>query len=304
MVESDAALMDACPDFVSVGSLLKAHPQEDGGRRFVYFEASNEGLDQQDEVILSKALADSKDFYLRYGNVDIDHYTQIGARAGIPDYPTYEIGQPVEVGQRGGSTFVKSQLYAATSDKISTPMLEKANMVWDGLTKVDPPQRWYPSVGGAVLQKAIHVDEATQARRAVISKVRWSNVGLSRTPVNQHVSACAAAPIGMFAKCLAAQGVIDFSKTLTAGYGTDSATLSGGASLRQQSLDGGVKSYWDFRERLAQAMREGTAGKNPKSADLVRFAAERFGLSHDEAAEYVERFVRDLQSGLTKRKAA
>jgi len=303
MVASDDSLLDACPDFVSVGSLLKAHPKEDGGRRFIYFEASNEGLDQQDEVVLAKALEESKDFYLRYGNVDIDHYTQIGARAGIPDYPSYEIGQPVEVGQRGGSTFVKSELYSAASPKVSSPMLAKSSMVWDGLTKVKPPQRWYPSVGGAVLQKAIVVDEATQARRAVISKVRWSNVGLSRTPVNQHVAACTAVPVGMFAKCLAGASVIDLTKTLTAGYGTDSATLSGGASLREQSLDGGVKNYWDFRERMAEAMRTRAAGQNPKSGDLARFAAERFGLSQDEAAEYVERFVRDLQSGITRTKA-
>lgn len=304
MVASDAALLEACPDYVSVGSLLKAHPQEDGGKRFIYFEASNEGLDQQDEVVLAKALAESKDFYLRYGNVDLDHLTQIGARAGIPDYPSYEIGQPVEVGQRGGSTFVKSQLYSAVSARATTPMVEKANMVWDGLTKLDPPQRWYPSVGGSVLQKSIVVDEATQARKAVISKVRWSNVGLSRTPVNQHVSACAAVPIGAFAKCLAAQGVIELSKTLTAGYGTDTAALAGGAALRQQSLDGAVKNYWDFRERLATALRERAAGEKPRSADLVRFAAKRFGLSQDEAAEYVERFVRDLQSGLNRNKAA
>jgi hypothetical protein len=291
---------------VSVGSLLKAHPKEDGGRRFVYFEASKEAVDQQDETVLAKALADSSEFYLRYGNVDIDHYTQIGAKLGIPDYPYYEIGQPVEFGQRDGSTFVKSELYRPVEGK-PPEAVEKANQVWHGLTASNPRQRWYPSVGGSVLGKSIVVDEKTQARRAVINKVRWANVGLSKTPVNQHVGTCEVVPVGTFAKCLGASGVIEldaFRKTLTAGYGTDSAALAGGSALREQSLDRGIKSYWDCRERLAKAMRDGTAGKSPKTADLVQFCTTQLGLSHDQAAQYVERFVADLKTGINQRSAA
>lgn len=297
---SDAQLLEACPDYVSVGSLLKASPKTDGGRRYVYFEASKEAVDQQDETVLAKALAESSDFYLRYGNVDIDHYTQIGAKLGIPDYPLYEIGRPVEVGQRDGSTFVKSEIFKGTGKAA-----EKANMVWAGLTEISPPQRWYPSVGGSVLQKSIVVDEATQARRAVISKVRWANVGLSKTPVNQHVGTCEVVPVGTFAKCLAAAGVIELSKTLTAGYGTDSASLTGGAALREQSLDRGVKNYWDFKNQFSKAVLNArSGGLSPAVADLVSIATTQFGLPQSEAAEYVERFVADLKSGLQQRNAA
>jgi hypothetical protein len=299
MLLSDSAMLESAPDFVSVGGLLKATPFMEAGRRILYFEASNEGVDQQDEVVAAKALAESADFYLRYGNVDVDHFTLVGAKAGIPDYPTYEIGRPLDVGQRSGSTFVKSEIFSGEGQ-----MAEKANMVWDSLTKLNPPQRWYPSVGGAVLAKSIHVDPQTQARRTVVAKVRWQNVGLSKTPVNQHVAACGVMPMGVFAKSMMAGGLIDLSKALdSGGYGTDSATLAGGAALRTQSLDRQPKSYWDFRNKISDDMRSGAIGKKPKSADLVAHAAKEFGLSQGDAAEYVERFMRDLQNGL-KRKAA
>jgi hypothetical protein len=269
---SDASLYDACPDFVSVGSLLKAHPTVEGDRRILYFEASNEGVDQQNEVIAAKALSDASDFFLRYGNIDIDHYTLIGAKLGIPDYPAYEIGRPVDVGQRGASTF-------------EGRMADKANMVWSSMVDLNPPQRWYPSVGGQVLAKSIEVDPTTKARKAVVSQVRWSNVGLSKTPVNQHVGTCETVPVGVFAKAL------------TAGYGSDSAALAGGGALRIQSIDTGVKSYWDFREKLAGDVRGGLV-QNPTAKTLVDHAAEKYGLSRDVAAGHVERFMRDLKQGL------
>ena len=57
-MQNDAQLLAGIPEFLSIGSMLKATPQMDGGQRIVYFEASNEGLDQQGEVIAAKALAE------------------------------------------------------------------------------------------------------------------------------------------------------------------------------------------------------------------------------------------------------
>lgn len=300
----DAALLAGCPDYISLGAMLKATPQGDGGRRFVYFEASKEELDQQNEVVLAKALADSAGFFLRYGNIDIDHYTVIGAKLGIPNYPSYEIGRPVEVGQHGGQTFVKSELFTGDG-----PMAEKANMVWSSLTELNPPARWYPSVGGQVLSKSIVIDKETHARKTVVGKVRWSNIGISKTPVNQHVGACATVPVGVFAKSMVAGDVGSFDlgavmKTLTAGYGSDSAGLEGGAALREQSLDRGIASYWDFRERMAAAVRDQMVGPNPDAKSMAAFAVAQFGLSHDESAKYVGRFLRDLGTSLKQRRTA
>ena len=298
---SDDVLLGAVPDFLSLPGLLKTSPVEESGERFLYFEASNEDVDHQGEVVLQKALAESSDFFLRHGNIDLSHFSLIGPKAGIPNYQEYEIGRPVDVQVDGTRTFVKSQLYRGDS-----AMARNANMVWDSLTQQNPPARWYPSVGGAVLAKSIRVDPASGQRVAVIEKVRWSNVALDRTPVNRTVPEVSMAPVGTFAKSL---GAFVLAKDLMAGYGTDSASLTGGAALREQSLHGakhddgeGIINYFDFREKLADAIKAGKVGARPVSADLRRHAVKKFGLSEEHAAEIVSRFLRDLHSGLSKKR--
>lgn len=302
-MQNDAQLLAGIPDFLSIGSMLKATPHMDGGRRIVYFEASNEGLDQQGEVIAAKALADSAGYFKRYGNIDIDHYTLIGkpnpdlGRPGIPGCELFEIGRPIDVRQTGGTTFVKAEIYSGEG-----PAAERANDFWSSITDVNPPQRWYPSVGGSIDKSGnkIVIDPTTKLRKAIITKVRWTNIGVSKTPVNQHVGTCATVPLGAFAKSWTAGG-LDLVKALEAGYGTDSASLAGGAAMREQSLDGVVHSYFDFRNKLAGKMRSRSAGKNPGARELVEFSAKQFSLPRDQAAEWVERFMRDLKNGLNKR---
>ncbi len=279
---------------------MKAHPVADGEHRYVYFEASNEGLDQQGEVVAAQALAKSTGYFKKYGNLDIDHISLIGAKSGVEDYPFYEIGLPVDVGQRDGSTFVKGELYRGTG-----PAAKRANQVWAGLTEVQPPQRWYPSVGGQVLGKSTELNERGERGRTLVTNVRWSNVALSRTPVNQHVGVCSTMPVGVFAKCWSSAGLdfvaaADMTKTLTAGYGTDSATFTGGSALRVQSLDSAPKSYFDFRDRLASAVRAGGAGRRPGAADLHSHAVRHLHLPEDQAAEWVERFMRDAKAHLER----
>jgi hypothetical protein len=296
----DEQLLAGIPEFLSIGSMLKATPQMDGGNRIVYFEASNEGLDQQGEVIAAKALSESAEYFKRYGNIDIDHYTLIGkpnaeqGRPGIPGCELYEIGRPLDVRQRDGTTFVKAEIYSGTG-----PAAQRANDFWSSVTDLNPPQRWYPSVGGSVLAKSVELDK-NGMRKAIIKKVRWNNIGVSKTPVNQHVGTCATIPLGAFAKSWTSAG-LDFAKALEAGYGTDAAALTGGSAMRKQSLDGVVQSYFDFRNKLAGEMRKGAAGKNPGARELVAYAGKQFGLSSDQAAEWCERFMRDLKNGLTKR---
>ena len=273
------------PDYLSITGMLKATPREEGGERFVYLEASNEGLDQQGEVVMAKALEDSADMFLRYGNLDLDHITQIGAKLGISDYQLYEIGRPVAARFNGGRTFVKGQIYRGDG-----PVAEKANHFWDSLTRISPPSRWFPSVGGAILEKSV------EAGKSLVKKVRWINIGFSKTPVNQHVPEVSTIPIGVFAKCWGPAG-FDIGKALEAGYGTDSAALSGGGALRKQSLDKGISTYWEFREAIAEAARgmlkKVPARKWPQL--LVDYAAKNLGLDRAEASEWVDRFLGDIK---------
>lgn len=286
-------LLDAVPNYLSVTSLLKATPVTEGEDRFVYFEASNEAVDQQGEIVLAKALEESASYYLKFGNIDIDHISQIGAKAGIPNYELFEIGRPIDVRIDSGSTFVKAQIYRGNG-----VAAENANAFWSSVTDLTPPKRWYPSVGGSVISKSIVIDPDTKAKKAVINKVRWTNVAVSRTPVNSNLSSVSTVPFGALAKSWGGVG-FDLVKALEAGYGTDSAQLSGGGAMRKQSLEPNLLSYWDFRDQLADAIRKKKVSGG-KPAELVDFARRAFGMAVDEAAASVERFLNDLQRGLKR----
>ncbi|EAM1616310.1 hypothetical protein EU642_21995 [Salmonella enterica] len=275
------------PDLVSFELMLKARPATEAGARFIYFEASNEGVDQQGERVLAKALKESKDHFLKFGNIDIDHYTMVGPRMGMTDYQSYEIGQPVDVAFRGEKTFVKARLYEG-----NTPLAARANEVWESMTALNPPAKWYPSVGGAILEKSDALDPKTGDKVTLIEKVRWTNVGLSRTPVNQHLPTATSHAVGTFAKSL--NGFV--LKALEASGATDSLALVGGGALRKQSLDTGKRavSYHQFRDQLAGALLNKTLVDQSETG-LCTWAASTFGMSPSEAADWVHRFLRSLK---------
>lgn len=282
---NDAAMLAEIPAHITLGSaFLKATPAEEDGERYLYMEASNEGRDYQDEIVLQKALEESAEYYLRHGNIDLSHYTLLGPKAGIANHYEYEIGKPVDVGVQGARTFVKAWLYKGDS-----AMARNASMVWDSLTKQSPPARWYPSVGGAVLAKSVRIDPETKARVGVVERVRWSNIALDRMPVNRTVPEISTLPIGTFAKSL---GGFVISKALDASAATDVATLTGGGALGRQSIDRKIQSYWDFRNVLAGALRRGKV--RPKLAAAQRYALS-LGLDPDSASDFVERFFHDMK---------
>lgn len=288
-------ILAGIPDFLSIECMLKATPAQEGADRYVYIEASNEGRDQQNEIVLAKALEESADHFLKFGNVDIDHKSMppIAKAYGIANPEEWEIGVPVETRVDGRSTFVKAKLYSG-----DTPLAARANMVWDSMTKLNPPKRWYSSVGGKPLAKSIRLDPETGDKVGVVSKVRWTNLALTAQPVNQHVSGVSTQPFGVLAKSWC-DGFV-FSKALEASYATDAAAKTGGAALGMQSLDGAPHSYFDFRERMAAALKSGKVKKQSFDG-LMSFAAKQFNLSADEAAEWVDRFLSDLKSGLSYR---
>lgn len=295
LAAADQSLLDALPSYLSISDLLKATPVVEGADRFIYIEASNEALDQQGEVVLAKALQSSADYYLKFGNLDLDHYTQVGARQGIPNYELYEIGRPVDVRSRDGKTFVKGQVYAGAG-----VAAERANNFWSSITELSPPQRWYPSVGGAVVHKSVSIDPKTGVKRGLIDKVRWTNIGFSKTPVNPDLATVSTVPFGALVKSWGAAG-LDLSKALdSGGYVTDAAQATGGAALAQQSLDRTLYSYWQMRDVIAKALRGPYPVVQASAGAMTRFAVERFGLSKAEAGAFVERFLADLSTATRK----
>jgi hypothetical protein len=286
-------------DHVSFDLMLKATPVTEGDDRIIYFEASNEGIDQQGERVLAKALAESAAIFKAHGNIDLDHMSLL--RKGTTEGVESEIGFPVDAVIDDKRTFVKAQLYKGESR-----LAKNANMVWESLTAISPPARWYPSVGGSVLARSKQVDPLTKAEVTVVDRVRWTNVALSRTPVNQHVGPVGTAPVGTFCKSLNSF----ILKTLEAGYGTDSATLTGGGALRTQSLHGGVSNYFDFCEHVSRAInrlhnRKVVAGRDGNFSDvkvlksIADFASESLGMEPSEALAMTARFMSDLKRRTT-----
>jgi len=289
----------ASPEYLSIGTMLKARPSEEGGERFIYLEAAREGVDQQNECVLAKALEDSAEHFLKFGNIDIDHKTMpvIAKAYGLSaaESQNHEIGVPEDVRVDGKSVLVKARLY-----KGDTPLAANANMVWDSMTKLNPPKRWYASVGGATLAKSRVIDPKSKSAVDLVTKVRWSNLAISQQPVNQHVSPVSTIPFGALAKCWTPDG-FDMAKALEASYATDSAMKTGGAALGMQSLDtGSPHSYFSFRDMLARAIQSREA-KIHTADGLTAYSVKHFGLSPDEAAEWVDRFMGDLKSALQKR---
>ena len=268
-------------DHVSFDLMLKATPIQEGAERMIYFEASNEGIDQQGERVLAKALSESAAMFKAHGNIDIDHLSLL--RKGTPEGIEAEIGYPIDAVINDKRTFVKAQLYQGDSR-----LAKNANMVWESLTAISPPARWYPSVGGSVLGKSQQIDPLTKASVTVINSVRWTNVALSRTPVNHHIGTVSTAPVGTFCKSL---NSFVLSKGLEAGYGTDSAALVGGGALRIQSMDTGIHSYFDFRERLSRDILDKKVGR-----DINNYAVSQYGLPKDQAAQWVEKFLSGVQA--------
>ncbi|MBB3017700.1 hypothetical protein FHR70_000740 [Microvirga lupini] len=297
---NEAERIGANPEYLSIGTMLKARPSEEGGERFIYLEAAREGVDQQNECVLAKALGDSAEHFLKFGNIDIDHKTMpVIAKAyglTLAEAQSHEIGTPEDVQVDGKSVLVKARLYRG-----DTPLAANANMVWDSMTKLNPPKRWYASVGGATLAKAAGIDPATKNRVEFVTKVRWSNLAISQQPVNQHVSPVSTIPFGALAKCWTAEG-FNMAKALEASFATDAAAKTGGAALGMQSLDTGSNqpvSYYDFRNKLADALQGSLVGQNMHA--MIDHAVQEFSLSPDEAAEWVDRFLSDLKSSLSKR---
>lgn len=262
--------------------LFKARPATEGDDRFVYCEPTNPNRDIQREVVERDAVAKAAGDYLKFGNIDIDHLTMIGPRLGMtPEQAKlYEIGLPVDVTVTpAGLVFVKAQIYRGDHKGV-----EQANFFWDSITNQIPARRWYPSIGGRTIQKTC------DASGCAIKALAWTNTAFAKEPVNHTVKAVSLMPFDVFAKAL------------TAGYGTDSATLTGGAALRRESLAPTVAhnngpAYEYARRRYEENLKRGAGcehtSSRPTLASIVAHFRDCEGCDPGTAKAYAARLLRD-----------
>lgn len=284
-------------DTCAIPFMMKAHPKMEGGQRILYCEPSNESTDLEGERVLREALQESKDYFLAKGNFDLDHITLKGYQMpGIKNPRLFEIGRPTEVRFDENRTFVKGFVYSGIGETV-----EQANLFWDTLTKNVPPMMWYPSVGGHV-RKAGKVSVGGNVVQA-IQKVYWNNIGFAREPVNSTVPNISVIPIGTFGKSWIGVGSTLKYKAITAGYGTDHATLQGGAALREQSLDEEMAVYQPMT-KLLYAMEQGQidiAGPKLVPQDVILHLIRHEGLDRVTAEKVLKRFI--YERLITKRRA-
>ncbi len=274
---------------LTVECLLKATPRVEGGQRVIYCEPSNEATDMEGERVLRQALADSRSYFLKKGNFDIDHLSLVGYAKGIANPRFYEIGRPTEVKLDEGRTFVKGVIYEGE-------IHEQANYFWKSLTESLPPMPWFPSVGGHVRDAGTILPKGESAPVRAIKKVYWNNIGFSREPVNTTVPGVTTMPLGAFAKSWIGVGSDLVFKTIAAGYGTDHATLTGGGALRQESLHGVFHTVWN---RVLKKIQAGGLSLSGDPHEVRHYLIESEGLKPDEATDALRWFAdqrRNFQS--------
>lgn len=191
---------------------------DDFGNYIFEVEASNENLDLQNQIVLQNALMESKEEFLKGGVISFDHLHKRKDEDGnVISDPSMVIGEPIDVkfDTQNKSTVVVGKLYS-TNEKAK----ELIKMLKAGSTRVRA------SVGGIFPQ----VVKNTKTGVEKIIHVLWNDLALTTSPVNNTVGSA------VFAKSMTAQEFVNYlplemKKSLCAGYGTDSAELSGGACL-------------------------------------------------------------------------
>lgn len=202
---------------IYVPIIIKSFGEEDEDGNYIFeTEASNENLDLQNQIIQQKALTDSKEYFLSNGVISDDHqHKRYDKKGNVISDKTKIIGEPISVRTEGTRTFVKGKLYSYV--EAAKPFID--------LLKARS-SRVKASVGGIkpIVRKNKDGTETVTA-------FMWNDLALTCSPVNYTVGSAA------FAKSMSN---VDFCKALSAGYGTDAATMTGGRCLQKEDLEGGV----------------------------------------------------------------
>ena len=169
---------------IEIPAIVKAHKTADGTRK-ISFEASNESVDSEGDLIKQAALLGSAEIFLR-GKIDLDHLSEIGQRYGM-NPNEFIVGEPVSVFDMGsGRTGVTGTLYKGNPH---------ADKIWEDLNNPNA-QPWRASIygfphpdGGLIdVRKASNYDNPHGATRFVVEKMIWRSIALTQSPVNSAIT--------------------------------------------------------------------------------------------------------------------
>ncbi len=177
-------MLDTSEYIVDIPAIVKAHKTENGARK-ISFEASNETVDSEGDVILQKALLESANTFLK-GFVDFDHLGEIGARYSL-NPQDYIVGRPTRVFDMGNKrTGVEAELFKGHP---------KADEIWEDLTK-GRGEPWRESIygfphpdGGLVdIRKSQDIENPYGATRFLVNRLVWKSIALTQVPVNFSIT--------------------------------------------------------------------------------------------------------------------
>lgn len=239
---------------------------DENGNFIFEVEASNENLDLQNQVVLQRALLDSREFFLKNGVVSFDHlHKRRGAGGEIISDPTMVIGEPIEVRTEGKKTIVVGKLYK--SSEIARDLIQK---IKDGSTRIKA------SVGG-IFPKVI---KDTKTGIEKITSVRWNDLALTVCPVNSTVSYA-------FAKSYLEP--FELVKALSAGYGTNSAEFKDGRALIPEDMGKPTQDvteanagYEDLKDKIRSLVAAINTGEIKNKERAIKFLVDQ-GLDIEQA---------------------
>ena len=269
-------------------SIRKSEGKTDEYGNYIFeVEASNENVDLQDQIVLQRALMESKDEFLKGGVISYDHlHKRKDENGNVVSDPSMVIGEPVDVrfDTASKSTVVTGKLYA-TNEKAK----ELIKMLKAGSTRIRA------SVGG-IFPKIVK-DMKTGIEK--ITHVLWNDLALTVTPVNNTVGSAG------FAKSMDAGEFVaslpeEMRKALSAGYETDSTEKEGGRALIGEDAGrkvfdtpaerAGEEADGDEEKAILELMEFARKGRIHGREDAVAFLADR-GISRAKAGEIIPEII-------------
>ncbi len=176
---------NSTPITLPINLLLKADTPFEG-ERLVRMQVSSQEKDSENDVILQKALLASANYYVSYGNVDLDHMTLVGYKLQLPHVPQwYELGNPLEVVDLGN---YKTEILwqCKRNPRGFDPENNVYDFFWQSLF-LDPPTKWRASIAGPIHE----VDDKVEGHRYVVEKMQWINTAVTKVPVNYNIEGIA-----------------------------------------------------------------------------------------------------------------